>query len=326
MTPPQYLFGAGHFGVTWSSEDVAHLAEVLQKVGINRIDSAATYPITSPGTAESFLGENDYIQKGFQIDTKVLWFDGGNGTLTEEAIEKSVAASLERLKTDKVNVFYCHAPDKSTPIADQAAAMDTQYKKGRFDRLGICNFSTEMLEEWLQVAEEKNFVKPSIFQGQYNLVCRAYETSLFPLLEKHGISFIAASPLAGGFLTGKVTFSTSNEDLKGTRFEVVEGNIAGMGFRYWYDKPSIHEAVRKLAAACEPYGISTTDASIRWLLYHAPLPSQKDNGVIIGPSNISQIESYLMAREQGALPAALVKEVDALWDIVKDDASSIIVY
>lgn len=86
------------------------------------------------------------------------------------------------------------------------------------------------------------YVKPSVFQGQYNLLCRTYETTLFPLLRQHGIAFMAYAPLAGGMLTGKVTLLSNPEALKGTRFEVSKDNLMGMAGRNWYDKPAFHDA------------------------------------------------------------------------------------
>ena len=70
-----------------------------------------------------------------------------------------------------------------------------------FEHFGVSNLESETLQEWLKVAEERSYVKPSIYQGQYNLLCRSWEDKLFPLLRQHGIQFSAFSPLAGGFLT-----------------------------------------------------------------------------------------------------------------------------
>ena len=183
-----------------------------------------------------------------------------------------------------------------------------------------------MLEEWLKIASEKGYVKPSVFQGQYNLLCRTYESTIFPLLRRHNINFVAFSPLAGGFLTGKLTQSTGPEDLKGTRFEVSDANFMGMGFRYWYDKPSMHTAVREMAELCKTHGVKINHAAWRWILYHSLLRRERGDGVIIGPSNLNQLADYVEAAKQGPLEVDLVKGLDSLWEGVKDDASSIVVY
>lgn len=204
--------------------------------------------------------------------------------------------------------------------------MDAEYRKGCFSHLGVCNFSTKMLEEWLQIADEKGWVKPTIYQGQYNMLCRTYESTLFPLLHKHNISFVAYSPLAGGFLTGKLTFSKGEEDLKGTRFEVADTNFAGTRYRSFYDKPVMHTALRKVAPACEAHGISLADAAVRWLLYHSFLKSDRGDAAIIGPNNFQQLGRYVAAKSAGSLPEDLAKDLDGLWEDVKEDAKSIIEY
>lgn len=69
----------------------------------------------------------------------------------------------------------------------------------------LSNFSPEMLRQWLSVAEKEGLVKPTVYEGQYNLVCRALESELFPLLRATDIAFSAYSPLAGGFRLGNFT-------------------------------------------------------------------------------------------------------------------------
>ncbi|KAF2198552.1 Aldo/keto reductase [Delitschia confertaspora ATCC 74209] len=326
MTPPNLILGTGGFASSWSTESASQLPDLLKPMGINRIDTAAIYPVTAPGEAEKLLGAINFVDHGFKVDTKIAYGGDGSGTLTEAAVQKSVEQSLASLKTKAVNVLYCHGPDKKTPISEQAAALHAQYEKGLFTHLGVCNFSPSMLSEWLAIASEKGYVKPSVFQGQYNALCRTYEKTLFPLLREHGISFVGFSPLAGGFLTGKLTYSQGDDDLKGTRFEVTDGNYMGMGFRHWYDKPSMHKAVRKLSSACEEHGISTQNAALRWVVHHSGLTSENGDAVIIGPSNVEQLKKYKEAVDQGALPAVLVDVLDGVWESVENDASNIVVY
>ncbi|KAF2643697.1 hypothetical protein P280DRAFT_214959 [Massarina eburnea CBS 473.64] len=124
----------------------------------------------------------------------------------------------------------------------------------------------------------------------------------------HVIGFVAYSPPARGFLTGK-----RNEGLKGTRFEATEGNYGGMTYRHRYEKLSIHEAVYELAKACEPYVLSVADAA--------------DRSVIIGPNDISQLNKYVnvASRSHGRFSDSLAEELDGVWDLVREDAVSIVV-
>ncbi|KAF2477646.1 Aldo/keto reductase [Lindgomyces ingoldianus] len=324
MSPPKILMGTGLWGDETSKEVVTKLAEVLKELKIKEIDGAALYPITNPGQSEKLIGECGYVENGFLVDSKILHFGGGEGTLSKAAIERSLDQSLANIKTDKLHILYCHGPDKETPIAEQVATLDAEYKKGKFEKLGVCNFPIEMLEQYLKTAEEKGYIKPSVFQGQYNLLCRGYEARLLPLLRKHNISFVAYSPLAGGYLTGKLTFSTGTEDLKETRFNVSDTNYMGMAYRNWYDKPSMHSAVRKMEGLCKAHGVQMSDAACRWVLHHSILDGEHGDGVIIGPRTLAQLAKYAESYKQGPLTDELAKELSDVWEIVKEDAASIV--
>ena len=109
---------------------------------------------------------------------------------------------------------------------------------------------------------------------------------------------------------------TAGGDLTGTRFE--EGNLAGMFLKGSYDKPSMHNAVKKLQSELSPHGISVAEASLRWLYYHSALG--KDDAIILGASSMSQLESNLNAFAKGPIDQALVKIFDEAWETVKADA------
>ncbi|TVY15593.1 Oxidoreductase sirO [Lachnellula arida] len=347
MSSPSIIMGTGGFGVTWSKDDLGALARALKEAGIDPIDTAALYPVGASGLSEKLVGEGKFGEHGFQIDSKILFSGDGSGNLTAPKIQESLSKTFDSLKVASVsllqnhfnidietyqkfggqlNVLYCHGPDKTTPIAEQAAAFDAEYRNGKFQRLGVCNLSPEMLKEWLFVATEKGYVKPSVFQGQYNLLSRTYESTLFPLLREHGISFVAFSPLAGGFLTGKLTFSSGAEDLKATRFEVSDTNFMGMGYRHWYDKPSMHAAVQKMEGLCKENGVSLTAAAWRWILYHSPLEAGHGDAVIVGPRNLEQLQSYDEIAKQGPLTDDLAQALNDLWEGVAQDAAGIVVY
>ncbi|KAL2828449.1 NADP-dependent oxidoreductase domain-containing protein [Aspergillus cavernicola] len=196
----------------------------------------------------------------FIIDTKILWK------------EASIRGSLEKLGVSKIDTLFVHAPDSSTPLAEQAANFDIFYRDGLFSKLGLCNYSPETLSEWLAIASDKKDIKPSVFQGQYNVLYRHYETTLFPLLREHGIPFIVTSPLAGGFLTGNVTFAETPRQLDGTRFGVSEGNMLRPLFRGWYDKPGVHNVVKRSRSLQGEYGVSSlAEPATRWLLFHSEI-------------------------------------------------------
>lgn len=159
-----------------------------------------------------------------------------------------------------------------------------------------------MLEKFLSICEEHNYVKPTVYQGEYNIINRDAEITLFQLLRKHKIHFVAYSPLAGGFLTGKFTAGNA----EGTR---MSGPL-GQRLRNIYDKPDFHNAINELKHIIEPLGISPTGAALRWLAYHSEL--NEEDGIILGASKIEQLAQNVKDIEQGPLPETVVAAIGAI--------------
>jgi len=191
--------------------EIAQVEPVLKHYGLTHLDSAAVY---AGGESESRLGKAGLGRRGFTIDTKIFATRPSDGTLSASAIEESSARSLQRLGVDHVHTLYAHGPDYATPIAEQAKAFDDVYRKGRFKELGLANCMPQYVQQFVATARVNGYIRPTWFQGQYNLVVRTYEDILFPLLRAKGVQFAAYSPLAGGFLNGNLT----PEGAKGSRF------------------------------------------------------------------------------------------------------------
>ncbi|KAI1266536.1 putative aldo/keto reductase [Xylariaceae sp. FL1019] len=264
---PELIYGCGGLGQEIVGEEsVTKLLRTLKENGVSRLDTAGLYPPGDTGVSQRLLGQYGASAMGFIIDTKVLIPLRGHATTLEPAkIEKSVAVSYECLNFKegrRINVLYAHTPDVATPLEDQAAGFDAQYRKGLFDKLGLCNFSADMLAKFIAICEEKGYVKPSVYQGLYNIIDRRHEGAVMDLVRKHGMTFVAHSPHAGGFLHGKLTTG----EVEGSRFAV--GNRMSMDARR-YDTEKHHDAIRRLDGTLKPHGISKTDAALRWLVFHS---------------------------------------------------------
>lgn len=107
MATSKIILGTSGFGSSWLKADLETLADTLKSLNINEVDTAAIYPISSPGLAEELLGEVEYGKKEFLIDTKIITsMQGGDNSMSAEAIEYSLSKSLKALKIDKV-CFSC---------------------------------------------------------------------------------------------------------------------------------------------------------------------------------------------------------------------------
>lgn len=136
----QLIFGCGGLGEEFIGEEaVAELLQTLKEAGIVQLDTAALYPPTHVGASQRLLGQVGAAQMGFSIDTKVLIsMKNFKGTLHPDKIAKSITESHESLQLrdgQYVNVFYPHTPDVVTPLEEQAAGFDAQYRKGLFHKV-----------------------------------------------------------------------------------------------------------------------------------------------------------------------------------------------
>ncbi|OTA53268.1 Aldo/keto reductase [Hypoxylon sp. EC38] len=298
-------FGSSHVPALQDEANVSQFLDVLRDAGVSQIDTAARYPPDNHGGSERMLGRVKAGERGFTINTKVLFAgQSSDGTLSIEAVRKSVADSLERLGVEKLGILYAHAPDEVTPLAEQAEALNEQFQKGSCEKIGISNFPLNMLQSFIDICEREGYVKPSVYQGQYNLICRGPEKDLIPFLRKHNMTFNAYSPLGGGFLTGKLTLGNA----EGTRLR----SAYGAHFAAWYDKPEFHDAIRKLLAVIEPLDIKPSEAALRWVTYHSVLDER--DGVILGATKLEQLKSNLVDIEKGPLPQEVV---DVITEIGK---------
>jgi aflatoxin B1 aldehyde reductase len=136
---PTLIFGGATIGQNFpSASSVQALLDLLKHHQISHIDTAARYPPGKFGLSETLLGEVQAAEQGFSISTKIFTnpaAGNGEGELSLEAIESSLTGSLGRLKVKQVDILYCHRPDPETPLLEQAAALDSQYRKGAFRRV-----------------------------------------------------------------------------------------------------------------------------------------------------------------------------------------------
>ena len=181
-------------------EALATLAAAID-CGINFFDTA---PIYGFGRSEEVLGHafSGMRQKIF-IATKcgLSWDDRGyvKHSLTAASINRELEQSLRRLKTDYIDLYQIHWPDKNTPLEEALEALDRLKAQGRIRHIGVCNFTTELISQTLR------HTAIASVQQLYNMLQRDAETNIMPLCTQHNLGFISYSPLAQGLLAGNFT-------------------------------------------------------------------------------------------------------------------------
>ncbi|MGZ6728614.1 MAG: aldo/keto reductase, partial [Gaiellaceae bacterium] len=188
--------GCNNFGGRLDLERTRAVVEAALEAGLTFLDTADIY---GGGDSERFLGE---ILEGRRdqvvLATKFgMGPDEGMARGSREYMRHALAASLERLRTDYVDVYYYHQPDETTPVAETIAAMRELVEEGRVRAIGVSNFSAEQLDEAVAAGPV------AALQNHYNLLEREAEADVLPRCAELGVGFVPYFPLASGLLTGK---------------------------------------------------------------------------------------------------------------------------
>ncbi len=202
--------GGNVFGWTADREQSFEVLDAFVAGGGNFIDTADAYsqwvPGNSGGTSETIIGE--WIQARGNRDRVVIATKGSRLApfegLSAKAIHGAVEASLRRLRTDHIDLYYAHYDDPATPIEETVAAYDELVRAGKLRYVAASNFSPDRIRASLAFADREGLARYVAIQPQYNLVERAdFERDLLPLAQAENLATIPYYALAKGFLTGK---------------------------------------------------------------------------------------------------------------------------
>lgn len=304
----QTVFGGGSFGALGkftTQETSAGAIDALLAAGVTTIDTARIYP-----DSEEQLGLQEKRTQ-FTIDTKV---PGGfaPGTAHKDIIVAHAKEALEKVKIKQFDILYIHSPDTEIPLDDTLAGINEVHKLGIFKRFGLSNYAPQDVQRVHDLAKEKGYPLPEVYQGNYNPVARHLEKDLFPVLRKLNIVFYAYSPLAGGFLTK----SAADLDAGVGRFS--KDALGGM-YSNMYDKPTLREGLKTWNQIADKEGVSKAELAYRWVAHHSAL-TEKGDAVIFGASKLSQIEQTAAGIKKGKLSEEAANSVNQLWESVKAEA------
>ena len=193
--------GCNNFGSRIDFEQTRAVVDAALGAGITFFDTAEVYG--GGGGSERMLGELlEGRREQVVLATKFGW-ERERGRGAADLVRASLDGSLERLRTDYVDVYYLHKPDPETPIAETLTALDALVREGKVRALGCSNFSAEQLEEADRVAGELGTARFTVLQNEYNLLQRRDDAEVLPLCRELGVGYVPYFPLASGLLTGK---------------------------------------------------------------------------------------------------------------------------
>jgi len=287
-----------------SVQDKALIKDIVAKAfegGINFFDNADAY---AGGEGEAFLGEVfedlEIPRHHLVLSTKVFWpmsdaiTDRG---LSRKHVLESIDLSLDRMRTDYVDIYFAHRFDPETPMEEIVEVFSDVVRSGRSHYWGTSEWSAAQIAEAHTYATAHGLVAPVTEQPQYSMLYRErVESQILPVTEPKGIGLVVWSPLAMGMLTGK--YDDGMPD--GTRFADNEG------FRKSFLNDANVAKVTALKAVADDLGVTRAQLALAWVLRQSGVSS-----VITGATKVEQLLDNLAAGDL-ELDAATIERIDGI--------------
>jgi aryl-alcohol dehydrogenase-like predicted oxidoreductase len=269
--------GCNNFGRRLDLEGTRRVVDAALAAGITFIDTADVYG--DRGGSERLLGETlGSRRKDVVLATKfgLPMDDASLKGASRAYVMTAIEASLKRLKTDWIDLYYLHRPDPATPIEETLRALDDLVRQGKARFTGCSNLSGPKLADSIKVAREQKLAGFAAAQDEYSLLARGIEADLVPAIERHGLALIPYFPLASGLLTGK--YRKGRPIPVGTRLAEQRSST-----RFMNEKNI--DVVERLAAFCAERGRTLLELAFGWLLSRRCIAS-----VIAGATSPEQVQ------------------------------------
>jgi aryl-alcohol dehydrogenase-like predicted oxidoreductase len=292
----ELVLGTGNFGTRWGHgaepDEARRIFEAYANAGGNFIDTADGYQF---GQSEEILsgllaGRRD----DFVLATKFTMGAHPNANIlvtgnSRKAMISSVEASLKRLKTDRIDLFWAHLADGVTPMEEIVRGFDDLVRAGKVLYVGLSDFPAWRVARAATIAELRGVTPIAGLQVEYSLVERTTEQELLPAGQALGLGMVAWSPLGGGMLTGKYR--------KGEK-----GRAEGFGGKVFQaeNSPQRTAILDTLIAISQDIGATPGEIAIAWVASKGALP-------IIGPRTLAQLESNLASMDVTLSPEQLAR-------------------
>lgn len=331
--------------MTWghqNTEEEAHeqLDYALNEGGINFIDTAEVYAVPpqpdTQGFTETYIG--NWLEKSGKRDeiiiaTKMVskgvpWIRDGRG-LVKDDIKEAIEGSLKRLKTDYIDLYQLHWPQRDVAkfgklhydesmykgfenaedeILEMLKGLDEAIKEGKIKHFGLSNETPWGTMKFIQLAEKHNLPKVQSIQNPYSLVQRSYDNGMSEVSMQENVGLLAYSPLAGGVLSGKY--------LNGALPEGARYSTWGKDRMPQYQFGRVEEAVKEYKKIADKLSISLTKLSLAFVTQRGFVTSN-----IIGATKMDQLKECIESADI-TLSEETLKEIDDVFNMYPNPATA----
>lgn len=297
------------FGSQIEKQAASDLIHAAYEQGVNFFDNADVY---ANGQAEIVMGEaiKDLPREALVISSKVFWptMPGPNGRgLSRKHVMESIHASLRRLGTDYVDLYFCHRYDPDTPLEEIARVMDDLVHQGKVLYWGTSEWQAHQIAQMVGVSRQFGLMPPSMEQPQYNLFHRRrFEDEIAPICREHGLGLTTFSPLFQGILTGKYNQGIPDDS------RAAQEDLTWMRDRITPERLAI---VRKLTEIAGELDLTTGQLALAWILRRKEVSS-----VITGATRLEQLDENLAAADAvELLTNEILERIDAVCEYPADE-------
>lgn len=277
------MLGSMEFGSKVDESEATRLFLCAMDAGVNAIDTANVYASSRSEEIVGGLisGTRDKLILATKFSVPTDSQDPNSGGTSRRTVIAACEASLRRLQTDYIDIYYIHRPSTQTAIDETLRALDDLVRAGKIRYIGSSGAAGWQLVEMLWCAHDLGLNRPVVEQTAYHLLDRRAERDLVPAALTHDTALAVWSPLAGGLLTGKYLGQQRGSDAR-----LSPDNEWGAK----HFTPHADTAVAALADCANQIGVPLTALSLAWTMQRPGITS-----IVLGPRNVDQLNGQLAA-------------------------------
>ncbi len=329
VTITDYCLGTMTWGNQTPEDDAHRQMDMALDAGIDILDTAEMYPVNpvtaeTVGLTETIIGNWNATNPGrrgaYKLATKI---SGNNRTfvrpgqdITAETFTQALDASLKRLRTDHIEIYQLHWPnrgsyhfrqnwsydpsgqDKAATIANMTEVLEAAEAArvaGKIGHFALSNESAWGTAQWLRLSEERGLPRVQSIQNEYSLLCRLYDTDLAELAVNEKVTLLAFSPLAAGLLTGKYQNGEIPPNSRREGNETLGGRVTDRAF----------QAVEAYSGIARRHGLDPVHMALAFTVQR-PFPVS----TIFGATTSGQL-AHILTGLDATLSGAVLEEIDA---------------